>query len=79
MTENDSKKPSILESPKLLAVVIILAAIAISAAYIIQFGDIYIIAFDKEMGIGPEDESQHVHGRLFVYIIDNLIDFDTKT
>ena len=76
MTENDSKKSSILESPKLLAVVIIVAATAISVAYVTQFGDVYILAFDKTIGVGPEDESQHVHGRLKVYIIDRLIDFD---
>lgn len=78
MAENSSKKPSILESPKLVAVVIIVAATAISAAYIIQFGDVYIVAFDKPIGVGPEVISAHVHGRLIVFIVDNVIDFDPE-
>jgi len=78
LAEKDSKKPSILENKKLLAVVIIVAATAISVAYVIQFGNIYILAFDKPIGVGPEVISEHVHGRLFVFVVDNVIWFDPK-
>ena len=78
MAENDSKKPSILENKKLLAVVIIVSAIAISAAVIIQFGNVQIVAFDVPIGVGPEIASEHVHGRLFVFVVDSVIWFDPE-
>ena len=76
MAEDTSKKSSMLENQKLLAVVIIVAVIAFSAVFIMKYGDEYF-GFDTPLGVGPIN-SEHAHGRLKVYIINDLVDFHPK-
>jgi len=70
------QKTSIFENKKLLIVIIVATIIAFSAVFIMKYGDEYF-GFDTPSGVGPIN-SEHAHGRLKVYIIDDLVDFDPK-
>ena len=70
------QKTSILENKKVLIVIIVASALTISAMFIMKFGDEYF-GFNTPPGVGPIG-SEHVHGKLKVYIVNDLVDFDPK-
>jgi len=74
LTENSSKKPSILKNKTLLAVIFLVSLLIISLIISVKFGD--PLGFTAPPGVGPVD-SDHAHAPFTIML--NGVYVDTST